>query len=164
MNRVAEVLYEGPAWIYKMFITFIVAVVVIGIVGVTLVNNINTREVQKSLLLYRILYSPDGFWYTENELMTPGVIDDSKFDQTRLDQSFHYPDNYGGAHLILEGGGQRQERYINEPTFNDLKTQFEIGTVDRGSFETHHYPVLIKYPDKEVNGWLTVEIAMPEST
>lgn len=161
----AEPVLEAGAWVYKMFITFALSAIVLSIIGLTLNKELNTREVQKSIFLSRILYSPDSIWANESAIIKPGIVDVAKIsNQSDFDTRFHYPDNYGGAKINLTTNTLTKEIYVNRPTFVTLHSQINAGIRGSGLEETHHYPVLVKNGNNEENGILVVTIVMPERT
>jgi hypothetical protein len=172
---VTEPIFESVLWIYKMFMTFIVAVIILFIIGTTITNELNTIELQKELLFSRILYSPDGFWYVdENGVMHTGVVNLANFNQERVNNAFDYPQRYGGAKITLTAStipytsavSQPAAVYVNnEPgdqTYDTLRTQISSGLRNAGTLETRSYPVLIKENNQEKNGILTIEVVVPK--
>lgn len=160
-----ESVYEAGAWIYKMFFTFIIAIVAIFIVANSIKTDLNAREVQKELLFHVILYTSDAIWYQENGITYPGIIDLNRFDQQRIDASLHYPDNYGGAHLMVVRGEAQivaAQAYVNRLTYNNLQTLTGTGAQQAGLIETRVYPVQIRNGDNKDNGYLIIQVTMPE--
>jgi hypothetical protein len=173
----ADPVYESGAWIYKMLITFIVAAAAIGIVGLNIVNDLNTIEVQKQLVLSRILYSKDSFWVEENGVVKPGVIDQNKFTPGYFNSLFIYPHGYIGASIsytTIRFQGNDYTRpatqytsdslYIDEQFFRHIQAQVEGGVGKTGSLETHILPVAIKTNAGMERGFLQIRIAAPYTT
>ena len=159
-----EPIREAGEWIYKMAITFVVVIVCIAIVGSTVVNNVNTQPVQKQLMLARILYSPDSVWVTSEEVVYPGIVDLSKFTQDRMNTQFIYPDRYGGAKLSLTYNNQEQVIYIKQQYFDLYRTSFIQGIKNGGYVERHAYPVSVQDGTNTYNGYLVIEVGVPERT
>jgi hypothetical protein len=164
----SEAVEESVLWLYKMVITFVVAIIALFIVGSSITNELDTIELQKSLFLNRVLYSPDGFWYVDEQgVMHTGVVNRAEFRKEKIELNFNYPDQYGGALLQLrslpsEAVNIDSALYIEESTYKAISGQVELGFEGAGTVETHNYPVLIKDGNREVNGMLTVRMAMPE--
>ena len=158
----ADVTYEFPMWIMKTLMATIIAFVCVMLVANAVNKELNTRELQSDLLLSRILYSPDSIWYSAAGVTYPGVVDISKFDQNRLNANFIYRDNYGGANLTLKYGSEQHTILIENSTYQLYRKQFDEGLSKGGVVDAHVYPVVVKTANGEVNGVLTIEIAMPE--
>lgn len=160
---------EGISWIWKMFLTLVIAVIAIALISMYVNTNLNTIAVQRSLMVDRILYSPDGPWLIDNQgMMQPGVLDLSKLAKldvnSGIDSVFNYPPGYGGARLSLIDGGSTTVFYINQATFNTILTRVQNNVVNGGSIETHAYPVLIADGTARRNGLFIVVVAVPETT
>lgn len=159
------IMYESFSWIYKVVITLVVAAAAIWIVGGSIANDINTYEVQKQLLISRVLYSPESIWYTDDSgMLHPGVVDAANFNQERMDAGFEYPDRYGGAKLSLVRKTGEENIYIEKETYTFYKNQFENRIRGGGHAETHLYPVVIRTGEQMENGYLILEVALPERT
>jgi hypothetical protein len=159
----SEAILELGPTIYKIFITAIMSVVVVAIVGSILSSDLNTRDVQKELLVNKILYSPDGFWYKAHGTTYPGVLDTSTFTQTTMDAAFIYPENYGGAKITyVTSAGESNPIYVNKPTYDNFKGQATIGLSKGGHLQTYSYPVVVQQGEQRSNGYLIIEVAYPE--
>ena len=169
----AEAIYEGLAWIYKMLFTVVIAGIAIGIVSFGVQNDTNTRDVQSNLLLARFLYSPDSMWVIENGRVVPGVIDGELLQkpallQSRLDAGQHYPVGYGGLRItVLTTDAARNIQphgpfYVSKESFIILSEQITANKRRSGVYEVHNYPVLIRTAYRDAPAILQVELVVPE--
>lgn len=160
------IIYESVAWIYKMFMTFVIAAVCIMLVANVVQYQLNTITVQEDLVLDRVLYSPDSFWYTNSDgILEPGVVNKQLFETGQLEKNIQFPAGYAGVRLQLYEIGQKTptEAYVNEQWFTTYSTAYQVGTVGGGSVVTHTYPVTITdNGNNPREGILVVDIAMPE--
>ena len=78
--------------------------VLLTLIHMYVITQIDTKEAEAAILINRILFSPNGISYFDEEISRtyPGIIDLEKFDDSILEQSINLPENrIVAARLIL---------------------------------------------------------------
>ena len=167
----AEIVYETGSWIYKILFTLIIASICIFVIGRTISSDLNTSHIQESLMLNRILYAPDGFWDKENGITIPGTVNIEQFTDEVMKKNFVYHKDYGAAKISLIpnqgpttviGSDDAKIIYINKPTYDNFERQMKGKLKSGGRISSHSYPIVIRTGTTYTNGYLVIQIAMPE--
>jgi hypothetical protein len=179
MNQKASLLgYDLVIWLIRMIILIGLIVVYLMFSGMMFRTNINVKEGEAYLMMQSLLTNPKGISYTAAGRTYPGIIDMERFSSRLLNDTMSlldangnpYPDDdrrrqHWGYRLVIldEHLNQLEEHYWNRRWFHIWKVRAETGLGGSASslYLAQNYTVQLRYPDRTVPGFLTLEVARP---
>jgi hypothetical protein len=130
--------------------------------------SIEIKPVQREVFFYRTLYAPHSIMFTDEKtgVVYPGVIDMNKFNTSVLDESARYVyDRQIAAKLTLFDLEMKEIKtiYYNENWFERLYPLAKARLIGKSSasLSLKLVPVIFKDGDVQRDGWLRVEIIIP---
>jgi hypothetical protein len=99
----ADISFHSINWIIRIVYTIIVLFFVFGLIRGMLVTKLDTQEAEMEIFLQRLLYSPNGISYYDQELKRfyPGVIDVSTFEQKKFEEEVEPSIFYGDDNRLV---------------------------------------------------------------
>ncbi|MBW2988138.1 hypothetical protein DRJ48_00245 [Candidatus Woesearchaeota archaeon] len=170
MNKRGTLLgYDMVYWIIRLVVLVIIIAVHLMFGSMMMTTNIDTKLGETQLMISGLLYSPDGFTYTENGRAYPGIVDFERFDKSTIDRAFHSPQSdellYWGYNLTLFSKDRTKlKSIIGNPKWHKRWVVL-AGTGLPGSGSAlrwvEEYYVMIKYKDRVEPGLLRIDITRP---
>lgn len=133
MGDKAQISGDVLSWIPKIILLVAVILVILGLVHMYVVTKIDTKDAEAAVLINRILFSPNGISYHDEELdrAYPGIIDLKRFNDYVINKSIALPENrIIAAKLTLSyiNGTEIRTAFFDE----DLYTKWSPMTRVRG--------------------------------
>ena len=160
MNKKALMTFNIINFIPKIIFLAVIAIVVVMLVRTLVVTEVNVQDAEAGVLINRILYSPNGLVYTDNQInrVYPGIIDIENFNETILEKAIS-PVPYMGAKLDLVMAEQTKTIKYNEKVYDKLYVYKDVR--EGGSKEIiQNIHVLVKVRDIFVPGVLKMSVVV----
>jgi hypothetical protein len=165
-NKKAEIGAED--WLERIPEIILTVVVLAGILILVsyFVNiSVNIKPLQPELLLNRMLYSPGGITYQDNEtgIVYPGVIDYEKFTNQTLDGMMKYSyDRMLSAKLELYNSRKELEKtaFFNSIWFNRIEplASNKISGAESGVITEIYMPIVYRKNIVDFPGYLRIQV------
>ncbi|MFP4423683.1 MAG: hypothetical protein ACLFP2_00470 [Candidatus Woesearchaeota archaeon] len=112
----------GVYYIWKLFMILIIGVAMVMILNSTVNEKVDTREVEATLFIHRLLYTPHGISHYDSVLdkMQPGIIDFSRFDESAINYSSDFEDHIA-AKIELIKKDSTDTIYYNKKAYMKLE-------------------------------------------
>ncbi|MFO7711038.1 MAG: hypothetical protein R6V53_04720 [Candidatus Woesearchaeota archaeon] len=114
----------GVYYIWKLLMILIIGVAMVMVLNSTVTEDADTREVEATLFIHRLLYTPHGISYYDPGLdkVRPGIIDLSGFDESAINYSSDFQDHIAAKiELIKKNSGQTETIYYNKEAYMKLE-------------------------------------------
>ena len=148
-NKKGAISIKTFLFIGRLFFLIIIAIIFISIMRAFIVKSLNTAEIEKDILVNRVIYSPSGLSCFDSKTgrFIPGIIDVNNMDSKRIDYSIDYKNNmYIAAKVTLldkQEGNKEIKSFIYNKLWYDrfLPRAFARGPGSVLKYE-EHIPVL----------------------
>ncbi len=165
----AQISADVFSWIPKIILMVAVMLAVLFLVRMFVVLAIDIKDAEVTVVMNRILYSPSGFSYKDEELnrVYPGIIDLEKFKKlnpdgkTPLDEILYHPNNRMiAAKLQLRDfeNNKVAETFFNKRVYENLFPVTGIRGPSGATIKTKKVYMLYRENDKLKQGVLTIDI------
>ncbi len=168
MNKKAQMSFYMLNFIPRIIFLIIVLFSVIFLVRSYVVDNLNVQDVQAEVFVNKILYSPNGILYYDEDLKitVPGKINPSLLTNERLDALMNYRDeSFIAGRLILFDKQNKKvvSAFYNEKTYNRWVPL--IGQPGKGGIKEITKSVIVTFIEEEKpkQGFLRFEVLLPEN-
>lgn len=170
--------YEMLMWVPRVIFLVVVMFVIMTLIKTYVTTTIDVSELQANVFTNRLLYSPNGISYLDQEInrIMPGIIDIEKFKQEKdakenfLEKNIFYGNNNReiAAKLKLDNLNEKQEYilFYNEKFFEEQSIIADSGfTEGPGGARkyTKIYDVVIYDQIDHSQGVLRIEVVIPNS-
>lgn len=152
MKNKAQISSDVFSWVPKLLLLVAVILVLLFLVRMYVVTNIDTKDAEAAVLINRILYSPNGIAYYDEELERayPGIIDLDKFNDSVLERAITLPENrIIAAKLILSDLNKEnpKEIFFNKKWYDNLAPRQHLSGPGGATITTKESYVLVKLED-----------------
>lgn len=175
-NKKGTMSFEILMWVPRLAFLVVIMFVIMVLIRSYVTTTIDISELQANIFINRILYSPTGISYFDEDIERtyPGVIESDKFKSQITEKFLEKSIYYGGANkevgakFVLKDLSENKETIIfyNENFFKEQKKLVDVGfTKGPGGARGYNkkYDVLIFKNMALYKGILTINVVIPGS-
>ena len=176
MNKRGNIAFNVLMWFFKIFFVIIVLFAVVLLIRSFIITELDIFNAEADIFVQKILMSRNGISYTDPDLdrVYPGIIDKVTFESFEIESLLNTSIYYGkdnkkiAANITLKNDAGNTIRSIvyNKNQYHYWKVLLEASWISGPGgvrSKTKQFNVLIKDQDSIQNGFLIIEVIIPNS-